>query len=26
VRARTLWVALGNPCETEYVPIDASTL
>jgi isopenicillin-N N-acyltransferase like protein len=26
VRARTLWVAPGNPCETEFVEIDASTL
>jgi isopenicillin-N N-acyltransferase-like protein len=26
VRARTLWVAPGNPCETEFVEIDALTL
>jgi isopenicillin-N N-acyltransferase like protein len=26
VRARTLWVARGNPCENEYVEIDASRL
>ena len=26
VRARRLWVAPGNPCETPYVEIDASTL